>query len=32
MRIEILDQAVRDLMEGFRFYESQDAGPSGRSS
>jgi hypothetical protein len=23
MRIEILDQAERDLVEGFRFYEDQ---------
>lgn len=26
MRIEILDEAERDLIEGFRFYESQSAG------
>lgn len=26
MRIEILDQATRDLVEGFRFYEEQGAG------
>jgi hypothetical protein len=26
MRIEILDQAELDLIEGFHFYESQDAG------
>ena len=26
MRIEILDQAARDLIEGFRFYEEQEEG------
>jgi hypothetical protein len=26
MRIEILDQAARDLVEGFRFYENQEEG------
>jgi hypothetical protein len=26
MRIEILDQAVTDLIEGFHFYEDQQAG------
>ena len=26
MRIEILDQAERDLVEGFRFYEEQGEG------
>lgn len=26
MRIEILDEAARDLVEGFRFYEEQGAG------
>ena len=26
MRIEILDQAARDLVEGFRFYEEQGDG------
>lgn len=26
MRIEILDQAEQDLIEGFHFYESQQAG------
>ena len=26
MRIEILDQAELDLIEGFQFYESQNAG------
>jgi len=26
MRIEILDQAERDLIEGFRFYEEQGVG------
>jgi plasmid stabilization system protein ParE len=26
MRIEILDQAERDLIEGFRFYEDQGEG------
>ncbi len=26
MRIEILDQAARDLVEGFRFYEDQREG------
>lgn len=26
MKIAILDQAKRDLIEGFRFYEDQDAG------
>jgi len=26
MRIEILDQAEDDLIEGFRFYESQQSG------
>jgi len=26
MRIEILDQAVQDLIEGFHFYEDQQAG------
>ena len=26
MRIEILDQAARDLVEGFRFYEEQGTG------
>jgi hypothetical protein len=26
MRIEILDQAERDLIEGFRFYEEQEEG------
>lgn len=26
MKIEILDQAKRDLIEGFRFYEEQGAG------
>jgi hypothetical protein len=26
MKLEILDQAEEDLIEGFRFYESQQAG------
>jgi hypothetical protein len=26
MRLEILDQAARDLVEGFRFYEDQGEG------
>jgi hypothetical protein len=26
MRLEILDQAERDLIEGFRFYEDQGEG------
>jgi hypothetical protein len=26
MRIEILDQAAEDLIEGFHFYEAQEAG------
>ena len=26
MRLEILDQAARDLVEGFRFYEEQGVG------
>ncbi len=26
MRIEILDEAARDLIEGFRFYEDQGIG------
>lgn len=26
MKIEILDQATEDLIEGFRFYEDQQAG------
>jgi|ERR1035437_1460175 hypothetical protein len=26
MRIEILDQAAEDLVEGFHFYEAQEAG------
>jgi hypothetical protein len=26
MRIEILDQAIQDLVEGFRFYDAQGAG------
>ena len=26
MKIEILDQAVQDLIEGFHFYEDQQAG------
>jgi hypothetical protein len=26
MRIEILDQAVQDLIEGFHFYEKQEVG------
>lgn len=26
MRLEILDQAARDLVEGFRFYEDQGVG------
>jgi hypothetical protein len=26
MRIEILDQAARDLVEGFQFYEDQGEG------
>jgi len=26
MRIEILDQAEKDLIEGFHFYEGQQAG------
>lgn len=30
MRLEILDQAARDLVEGFRFYEDQSAAESSR--
>ena len=26
MRVQILDQALQDLIEGFRFYERQSAG------
>ena len=26
MRIEILDEALEDLIQGFRFYESREAG------
>ena len=26
MRVEVLDQAVEDLIEGFHFYEDQQAG------
>ena len=26
MRVEVLDQATEDLIEGFWFYETQDAG------